>query len=156
MKIKILLFVVWVFVATLTSCDQMTPARPPFSYESFSLIVDNSLPDSKTINLAIVVRNNSELVMNSLNITFRLYDSAGNPVPAFGNNYFLIATECSILPDMDASFEFDLSELFYYPITNGLIIDDFSIPKIIFEDLSVWKDSYDLYGYPGQIYSEAM
>lgn len=142
--------------AFAAACDLLGAEPPPFAYGEATLLLGRLEGYQERAGLRFDLRNEGSKTIVGLAVSFDLYDSAGEPVPAFGRNHATDGFACSIAAGEERRFLANLDRLFFYRPDPGIIAARFRIESAVFADGGVWRDGADLFLRPGIVQAEVL
>ncbi len=137
-------------------CDLLGAEAPPFAYGDAALLLGRLEGYQERAGLRFELRNEGTRTIVGLEVSFDLYDSAGEPVPAFGRNHAADSFACSIGAGEERRFLSNLDRLFFYKPDPGIIAARFRIESAVFADGGAWRDGAELFLRPGIVPAEVL
>lgn len=145
-----------VTVASLFACLILSQCRllqqkPPFQYLPTVLVLGPAEGCHELIGLHYGVRNLGDSSITGLHLSFRLYDEAGGPLPAPGENHFDIDYAEEIPPHGEARICACLDSSFYFQPAGEPVVEGFRVFRAELGDGGEWADPFGLFRYPYEI-----
>jgi len=89
--------------------------------------------------------NTSDGNVDSITVSFMLFDEGTQASPFIGNNKFEITKMDLVLPDQNREIIISLDRFIYVAPTEPYLIDFFYVSEIHYTDDSIWQDKYGKY-----------
>lgn len=125
--------------------------KPPFQYLPAVLVLGPVEGCHEVIGLHYGISNIGDTSITGLHLSFRLYDEAGAPLPAPGENRFDVDYAGEVPPHTEALICACLDSSFYFQPSGEPVVEGFRINRAELADGSDWADPFGLFRYPYQV-----
>ncbi len=143
------LLYVYLSISQLTACGVVPFLEPPeILIQSIDVYVGPYSTAESVIGLTVCLYNSGQNDLNSLEVSFALFDPLDNPLPDGWNNLFSFKSDFSIPSGTARELIVPLDKYFWYLPKDDIAVENFCIRKISFDGCKDWIDIYGRYEYP--------
>lgn len=138
-------------VLILAGCEDIaqTPS-PPYRYIDVHIGVGSVEGCHESIGIYYEIQNVSDETIETMKLSFYLYNSDGTHAPTTGRNYFKVSYDSALAPGERRDICTSLDEEFFYEPATPPTVDRFHIYEVDLSDGSQWRDPYAVYVWPGK------
>jgi hypothetical protein len=144
-KVKNKLFIL-IIVFSLSSCTGLIQESPPFTITTPLCELAGYSSEFTHAGISFYFQNKSDKNIDSITVSFMLFDAKTQANPFFGSNLFEIKKFAFISPGENIKIILSLDTFIYITPTEPYLIDFFYISKIEYADGSIWEDKHGTYG----------
>ena len=146
MKINGILILALFAVIMPVSCGLAMNDMPPYVITRPVFEISGQTYHFSYAGIVFNFLNTTEKTVNSITASFMLFDPKTNGNPFIGSNVFEITKTDLIPPNASSEIILSMDRYIYVAPQEPYIIDNFYISEIKYQDGSVWRDKYGLYG----------
>ena len=145
MKTQLRKLTVIILAAIFWNCSMIAEGPPPYTITKPVFETSQRSYVFTYAGLSFYLMNNTQKTINSIKVSFMLFDSKTKSSPFIGSNIFEITVNDTIHPDENREILISLDKYVHTAPAEPYLIDYFHISQINYSDGSIWRDKYGTY-----------